>query len=98
MNLLCKIVLIYFCAINFAAFTVMFADKKRAKEHRWRISEGTLFLLAFLGGSPGAICGMFLFRHKTRHLYFRWSLPAILLLQIAVIAYVSWWIAACDAC
>lgn len=75
--------LISLALINAAAFAAMGLDKWKARHDRWRIRERTLFLLAILGGSPGAILGMLLFRHKTRHWYFRYGLPAILLLQLA---------------
>lgn len=74
---------IYLIAINIAAFCLMGIDKRRAKRHLWRISEKTLFLPALLGGSLGGILGMHLFRHKTKHWYFKYGLPGILILQIA---------------
>ena len=58
-------------------------DKKRAVRGAWRISEASLFFTAFLGGSLGCILGMNHFRHKTKHWYFKYGMPAILLLQIA---------------
>lgn len=73
----------YLIAINIAAFCLMGMDKRRAKRHLWRISEKTLFLPALLGGSLGGILGMHLFRHKTKHWYFKYGLPGILILQIA---------------
>lgn len=72
---------IYLFAINLAGLLSMGIDKQRARKHRWRIPEKTLFLIAALGGSIGSILGMFLFRHKTRHLSFRLGLPLILALQ-----------------
>ena len=75
----------YFIFINLLAFFLMGADKRRAKKDLWRIPEAHLFLGALLGGSPGAILGMYLFRHKTRHWYFRWGLPLILLLQLTLL-------------
>lgn len=75
--------LIYLALVNAAAFAAMGLDKWKARHDKWRIRERTLLLLAILGGSPGAILGMLLFRHKTRHWYFRYGLPAILILQIA---------------
>lgn len=57
-------------------------DKRRAKRGAWRIRERTLFLLALFGGSAGAIAGMWLFHHKTRHWYFVVGMPAILILQV----------------
>lgn len=74
----------YLCAINLAAFVTFGADKRRAKRGAWRVSEKTLFLLALLGGSAGATLGMFAFRHKTKHWYFRIGMPAILLAQCAL--------------
>ena len=76
--------ILYLVLINLTAFLLMGADKSRARRGLWRIPEKVLFLSAVLGGSAGAISGMFFFRHKTRHLRFRIGLPAILLLQIAL--------------
>lgn len=73
----------YLAAINLAAFFLMWLDKRRARRKgAWRIRERTLFLSALLGGSVGAIAGMRLFRHKTKHWYFVWGMPAILAAQV----------------
>lgn len=77
--------IVWLVLINLIAFAMFGMDKKRAKKGQWRISEKGLFLAALLGGSIGAICGMQLFRHKTRHWYFRIGLPLILLLQAAAL-------------
>lgn len=74
----------YLILANLAAFILMGVDKSKARRHRWRIPERALFLSAVLGGSVGAIAGMWLFRHKTRHWYFVVGMPAILALQVAV--------------
>ncbi|MBQ7713695.1 MAG: DUF1294 domain-containing protein [Oscillospiraceae bacterium] len=74
----------YLAAVNLAAFVLFGADKRRAQRGEWRVPERTLFLFALLGGSLGALCGMRAFRHKTRHWYFRYGLPAILLAQLAL--------------
>ena len=67
------------------AFAMMGIDKRRAKrEGMRRIPEKTLFLVAILGGSIGAVAGMQIFRHKTKHWYFVWGMPAILFVQIAL--------------
>ena len=66
-------------------FALMGIDKHMAKRGRWRIREKTLFLVAFLGGTPGAILGMRVFRHKTLHKRFAWGLPALLLLQLGLL-------------
>lgn len=83
--MLLKFLLWYLVLVNAAAFLFMLADKLKAKRGAWRIPEATLLGLAAIGGSIGAIAGMFLFRHKTRHLKFRIGLPLILGLQIGII-------------
>ena len=59
-------------------------DKAKAKRGAWRVPEKTLFLLPLLGGSVGALLGMRVFHHKTKHWYFAWGVPAILLAQLAL--------------
>ena len=78
-----KYLLIYLLLINLTGFFAMFLDKQKAKKGKWRISEKTLFLFAFLGGSLGTTLGMHTFRHKTKHWYFKFGMPLILILQIA---------------
>ena len=78
----------YLIVVNLTAFSLMWADKRRAKRAgARRIRERTLFLSALLGGSIGAIAGMWLFHHKTMHWYFVWGMPLILLAQIALAAF-----------
>ncbi len=79
-----KAVAAYLILVNIISFLVMGLDKHRAKVHKWRVSEKTLFLLALLGGSAGSVLGMYTFHHKTRHWYFVWGMPAILFLQIVL--------------
>ena len=74
-------------AINAVAFIVYGIDKYKAKKAKWRISEATLLLLAVLGGSIGAWMGMKIWHHKTMHKKFKYGIPAILLIQIALMAY-----------
>lgn len=74
--------LLWLGIINMAGFCSMFLDKRRAAAHRWRIPEKTLFAVALLGGTIGCLAGMYLFRHKTRHLAFVLGIPLILLFQI----------------
>ena len=80
----------YLALINLAAFLTFGADKRRARKGQWRVPEKTLFLLAILGGSIGAICGMRTFHHKTKHWYFQYGLPAILLVQLGLAAWLTW--------
>ena len=70
-----------------AAFCAMGLDKRRARRGGRRIPEKTLFFLAAIGGSAGATAGMYVFRHKTRHWYFRFGFPAILAAQAALAAW-----------
>lgn len=76
----------YVVIMNIIAFAAMGIDKWKAKKRAWRIPEATLFILAGVGGSIGAIAGMYTFRHKTKHRSFTWGMPAILLAQIILIA------------
>ena len=77
----------YLLAINAVAFIMYGIDKYKAKKAKWRISEATLLLLAVLGGSIGAWMGMKVWHHKTMHKKFKCGIPAILLIQIALITY-----------
>ncbi len=77
--------IIYLIVINIIAFLAMYIDKRKAKYGRWRIPEQTLFILAVIGGSIGAIIGMYIFRHKTKKLRFSIGFPLILALQIILI-------------
>jgi len=70
--------------VNAVAFIMYGIDKYRARNAKWRIPEATLLMLAVVGGSVGAWLGMKVWHHKTRHRKFRYSVPAILLLQIVV--------------
>ena len=83
-----KYFLLYLLLINAAAFLLMLVDKLKAKKNRWRIPERTLFGSALLGGSIGAILGMYTFRHKTRHLSFTLGMPAILIAQVALAIWI----------
>ena len=74
--------------VNAAAFLLFGIDKYKAKHHLWRIPERVLLGAAVLGGAPGAIAGMTVFHHKTKHKKFRYGLPAILAAQLLLIAWV----------
>ena len=84
-----KYVLYYLAVINAVTFLVYGIDKLRAKRGAWRIPEKTLFLLPIIGGSVGAIAGMKVFHHKTKHWYFKYGLPLILILQIALVVWLK---------
>ena len=74
--------LVYLFLINAAGFMLMLADKRKARKKLWRIPEATLLLVAVFGGSIGSLLGMYMFRHKTKHLKFTVGIPVILVLQI----------------
>lgn len=78
------VLLVWLAVINLVTFAVYGIDKAKAKRGAWRVPEKTLFLLPLLGGSLGALLGMKVFRHKTKHWYFVWGIPLILLAQIAL--------------
>ena len=79
------LILVYLIVINLISFAAMGVDKARARKRSWRIPESTLFVLAIIGGSVGSIAGMYTFRHKTRHWYFVYGMPAILFIQILIV-------------
>lgn len=80
-------ILIYLVVMNIIGFTIMGIDKSKAKRGAWRIPEKKLFLIAILGGSIGSLLGMKQFRHKTKHKTFTIGMPAILIVQAAIILY-----------
>lgn len=82
-----KAFLIYIVIINIAAFSLYGIDKLKAKKNAWRIKESTLLIIALIGGSVGALVGMYAFRHKTKHLKFKFGVPLILILQLATAAW-----------
>lgn len=83
-----KIITIYIIIINLIGFLTMKSDKEKAKARAWRTPEKTFFLIALLGGSIGTWAGMYVFHHKTKHWYFKFGMPGILLLQIIGISYI----------
>lgn len=80
-----EIILWYLIAINILAFIVFMIDKIKAKMDSWRISEKTLLTLAVIGGSVGALLGMIICRHKIRVSKFKFGIPAIIVIQTALI-------------
>lgn len=79
---------VYLLIVNLAGLIQMRIDKRRAIRQQQRISEMRLFLIAVIGGSVGSLIGMYLFRHKTKHLRFVLGIPLILLLQLALIGLI----------
>jgi len=72
---------------NVITFALYGIDKRKAQMKKWRISESTLILCAFLMGGTGALAGMSIFRHKTNHIKFKLLVPIALALNIAIILF-----------
>lgn len=80
-----KILFLYLVLINFYGIISMYMDKSHSIKKQWRTPEAKLFLIAILFGSLGIWIGMYLFRHKTKHLKFVIFIPIILIVQIYLI-------------
>lgn len=83
------IIVKYLVVINVVTFIVYGIDKWKARHAKWRIPEAILLGLAFIGGSIGACTGMHVWHHKTLHKRFQYGVPLILLIQVALILFVS---------
>ena len=81
------IIIGYLEVMNIVGIAVMGIDKSKAKRGAWRIKEVTLFGVSIIGGSIGTLLGMFMFRHKTKHIYFVIGMPLILILHIALAVF-----------
>ena len=79
--------LLLLCCMSVITFFVMGSDKRRAKQGARRVPEARLFLLALLGGGVGGLLGMYVFRHKTRHLQFALGFPLIAAVQVLAALY-----------
>ena len=82
-----KVIYTSIAILNVITFLVYGIDKWKAKKEKWRIPEWTLLLLAFVGGSIGALLGMKVWHHKTMHKKFKYGIPLIIVLQIGVLGY-----------
>lgn len=82
-----KYCLYYLIFINIITFMMYGIDKLKAKKGKWRISEATLLMMAIVGGSIGAWAGMRIWHHKTMHKKFRYGIPTIIIMQIALVVY-----------
>ena len=80
-------IICYLLAVNIVTFLLYGIDKYKAKKGKWRISEATLLMMAVIGGSIGAWSGMRLWHHKTMHKKFKYGIPVIIILQVALAVY-----------
>ena len=86
------IIIVILVVMNLIGYISMWSDKKRAIAGKYRISEKTLFSIALLGGSLGSILGMNQFRHKTKHWYFKYGMPLILIIQVILLGcIIKYW-------
>lgn len=76
--------LIWIVLMSCITFVMYGIDKRKAIKSRWRIKESTLILLAYIGGSFGAECGMHVFHHKTKHMKFRILVPISCIVWICI--------------
>ena len=86
-----KAIIICLAIVNMTTFLMFGIDKWKAVRDKWRIPEKTLLLLAAVGGSAGALAGMFVFHHKIRKPLFYLGIPMILLIQIGIGVWIWQW-------
>ena len=82
-----QIILLYVAVISVIGFFAMGIDNAKAKRDAWRSPEKTLLGIALIGGGAGVWLGMEVFRHKTKHWYFKYGVPAICILEILAVGY-----------
>ena len=82
-----RILYVWLLLMSLVLFFTMGADKRRAVKSLRRVPERRLFTLALLGGAAGGWLGMYAFRHKTKHWYFQYGMPAILLIQVVLCVF-----------
>ena len=92
MRIAIYILLIYTLGINLVAFLMYGIDKYKAKHELRRISEKTLLLIALFGGSVGALLGMLVFHHKTKHKKFQILIPLFFVIHIVATAALYWYL------
>ena len=86
------VVLAYFITVNVLGLVLFGIDKWKAKHDKWRISEATLLSLTAIGGSIGAWVGMKVWHHKTMHKKFKYGIPLVMVLQLALLLFTLYWL------
>ena len=79
-----------FALLSIVSTVVTIADKLRAKNHRWRVPENTLLLIAAIGGALSMLVTMLIIRHKTQHRKFMVGLPIIVLFQLIILLWCNY--------
>ena len=87
MDTVIKSIIFYYVVVNLVAFIMYGIDKNRAIKKEWRISEKSLILVSVAGGAFGALLGMHVFRHKTRHIKFQLIIPLTVIVHFVVIYF-----------
>lgn len=82
-----QLIVFYIVTANLLGLWLMGSDKQKARKKQWRIREKTLWTVAVIGGAIGMTIGMFLFRHKTKHLAFLFGFPLLSILDLALIYF-----------
>jgi len=83
-----RLFLIYLIVINLIGYFIMYADKQRAIQRKYRIPEKNLWVIALIGGAVGTTLGMNRFRHKTKHAAFRIGFPILAMLQVILFLWI----------
>ena len=78
-------IMVIFLIINLAGFILCFKDKRAAVKGKWRVPEKTFFLLGIFWGAIGIYASMLLFRHKTKHWYFKLGMPVLAVVNIVTL-------------
>lgn len=86
------VVLAYFITVNVLGLVLFGIDKWKAKHDKWRISEATLLSVTVIGGSIGAWVGMKVWHHKTMHKKFKYGIPLVMVLQLALLLFTLYWL------
>ena len=87
MNTIQIVILSIVLIMSLISFFLMRHDKQCAKKGKRRVPEKTLFLAAGLFGAAGGTAGMLIFRHKTKHWYFRVFFPLMMIIQAVIVGY-----------
>ncbi len=85
MDTVIKSIIFYYVVMNLVAFIMYGIDKSRAIKKEWRISEKSLILVSVAGGAFGALLGMHIFRHKTRHIKFQLIIPLTVIIHFVIV-------------
>jgi len=75
----------YLLGINIISMITFYIDKRKAIKKKYRVSEKTLIALSLIGGCYGSLIGMYLFRHKTKHLKFKILVPILCIIWLILL-------------